>query len=573
MKIKFFNLIVFLPFLFSSINSFAQEEGKLNISWEEDYADKSIFSTTYTLNSVYINSKNYYRTKISYPTDVKLERIIDDSVVFSKELDVNYNGKKKSLHVFAGSNYRKIHYQDLLVIKQKLYCIVRHYKKKFIHYSIQEYSDSFDPIGSMVELVKIPVKSKKKYGGMRLILSQNNKYFMIFWNEKVHKKQMYNYSVFDENLQKQYSKDYFSLPYASNTSKIEDKMILLTDNGHLIYVEKEYQLKNKGNDEDQLKSLHVHHVFEKSDKDFKVSIENKKINHITAVYDLTNTLSMYAIYESTNTAKNRYGLLQLKLNFETEKSENVNFIPIEDSYLQQGFSEKELSLIDKKGWVLAGTVSFDFLNVLGIKNVRNLIDGSSIIELELNSNRGGSALYSGVNGGFNNVSSMSAMGFGGPNGGGALGIGDMPTGTSESFHSLDIYVMKINPNKEIDWKTKIRKRQLYFFDPIFISYCSYQYKDQLHILYNDKLANKEVKCQDFPDEYRGKDQIITHVIVDIKNGSTSKYVCDEQKMKEMIILPGFKSQEENGLFHFKMTNSYNSFKTSKNRKAATIVIE
>ena len=569
MKIKFFNLIVFLPFLFSSINSFAQEEEKLNISWVDDYAEQSVFMNS--LGKAYINSKNYYRTKISFPTDVKLERIIDDSVVFSKEMDVNYNGKKKSLVVFNGSNYGKIHYKELLVINQKLYCIVRFYKKKFIHYSIQEYSDSFDPIGTMVELVKIPVKSKKKYGSMSLILSQNSKYFMIFWNDKVHKKQMYNYSVFDENLQKQYSKDYFSLPYASNTSKIEDKMILLTDNGHLIYVEKEYQLKNKGNDEENLKSLHVHHVFEKSDKDFKVSIENKKINHITAVYDITNTLSMYAIYENTNTAKNRYGLLQLNLNLNAEKSENVNFISLEDSYLQQGFSEKEISLVDKKGIRAAGAVSFNFLYVLGIKNVRNLIDGSTIIELELNSNAGGSSIFS--VGEFNNMSAMYSMGTGGPMGGGALGMGDMPSGTSEYFHSQDIYVMKISPNSEIDWKTKIRKRQLFFLSPKFLSYYSYQHKDQLHIMYNDNIANKEVKCQDFPEEYKPKDQIITHVIVDLKNGSTNKYVCDEQKMKEMFILPGFKSQEENGLFHFKMTNNFNNIKAINNQKSATIVIE
>jgi hypothetical protein len=571
MKIKFFNLIAFLPFLFSSINSFTQEDGKLNISWVKDYTDQS--DVNFSLDKIYINNRQTYNAKHVFPNQIGFEKILNDSIILNKVIQININGKIENLSINNGENLNKHHFCKLLFINDKLYCLIKYYDEKFVNYYIQEYNETFEPRGKMLEILKVPVFSEKSVGNIKLLTSQNQKYFALFWSNVDHKQPIYNYAVFNENFQKIYSKDKFSLPYESLKSEIDKNLIFLSNDAHLIYLEEEYKSTNN-KDQENLVSLHIHHVFESSDKDYKVSIENKQVNKLRLINPSDNTYTIIGIYKNKNSSENNYGVFDINFNFDNDEIEETNYIPLDDSYLMQGFSENEIQQVlrAKNNGTRISTKSIYFFNILDIKNVTYYEDGSRLLELELNSGSGGDSWNTngGISSEFGNITG-SPMGSGGPNVGGSIGAAGAPSGSTPQYHSEDIYILKINPNGKIDWKTKIRKRQLYYPNIEYMSYCSYQHNNQLHILYNDNLSNKDVKCQDVPSEYKRKEQIITHVIVDLLSGSTNKYVCDEEKLKEMFILPGFKTEQTDDKFYIKIAD--HSFKSNKNRKSAAIELE
>jgi len=295
----------------------------------------------------------------------------------------------------------------------------------------------------------------------KLILSQNQQYLAIIYEipGRRENRDLYGYVIYDSTFQEIKRGEYL-MPFEGNMSTIMQSH--LTNSGAYLIAVTEYKDRNDryfGKSWENFKALHIYKINQDSLVEFKVQLEDKRIDDLKMSSNNSGLVSISGLYGS---GKNQgiNGIFSVTLNLQIDSILGYKYAPFDMELLQEYQSDAQSNKMNRT------TNPSDNPQVYSYKlrQIQSLEDSGQICYLEQYYERQ-----------FNNYDSKTGI-----------------TNVYYYYYYMDILVVKIGSDGSYIWGKRIPKNQISLNDRgPFSSFIGFNNQQYSYILFNDHKKNYE----------------------------------------------------------------------------------
>lgn len=453
------------------------------------------------------NALNKFVYLEQYDNNLKLRR--------SQKIKLAYNGKERK-------------FENVVMLNGELYLLTSFHnqakKKNYLFY--QKLSRSFVPSRKIVKIGEIDARNKLHEGSFDLIHSRDSSKVMIY-NQLPYKKnqpERFAFRVFDDQFQELWHKD-ITLPYDDNKFSVEEYRIDNQGNVYLLGViyQDRARVRRRGKPTYQYTIL----AYTRNGEDFqeyKIDLKDKFITDLTFRIANNGDLVCSGFYSERGTFSIK-GTYFFRLNNETKQVYSKNLKAFDFDFLTENMSDnkrEKAKKAEREGNKNRAPELYQF----SLDNLVLRSDGGALLVAEQ---------YFVFQRNFDNFN--PAWGF---NSWRFNNWGYNDFRNDFFFNYNDIIVVNIRPNGEIEWATRIPKRQETMNDGgYFSSYAMSIVRDRIYFIFNDNSRNFEFD----PNEKRrrlynfnGRNSIIALTELR-KDGTTTTYPLFNNRDAEIITRP------------------------------------
>lgn len=426
-----------------------------------------------------------------YDDNLKLKR--------SDKLDLNYQGKQRD-------------FEDLMMIGGNLYFLTtfnnQAQKKNYLFY--QKINSKFKPEKEPTYLAENDAKNKVQGGVFDLEISQDSSKVLVY-NERSYVKnnpEQFTFRVFDNQFNPIWKKDVV-LPYPDGNFVIEEYRVDDMGNVYLLgvlYLDKA-RVRRQGNPNYQYIVLAYTEQGEKVDE-YKIGLKDKFITDLTFKIANNGDLVCSGFYSEKGNYSIK-GTYFFRIDTKTRDVYIKNLRPFDFEFLTEYLPEGQKNRA-AKAEEEGNTNRTAELYQYSLDNLVLRSDGGALLVAEQY------YVYERY-----------------------YRYWDGTIRYDYYYNYHDIIVVNIKPDGEIEWATRIPKRQTTVNDGgYFSSYSMSIVKDRLYFIYNDNARNFESQQRDVRRiyNYNGKFSIIALTELK-KDGTTSTFPLFYNNDAEIITRP------------------------------------
>lgn len=467
-----------LAVLWLTLLSFSQlgaqrDDVPATITWGEELREpaKTFIAKTVSAGSWGFNILRLRQGNVMNGDQVFLERY-DDRLHLKKsqKIDLRYKNKKRE-------------FEDVVKIGGQLYLFTSFNnqvkKKNYLFY--QKISPRLLPSRDIVKIGEIDTRNKYKEGDFDIILSRDSSKALIY-NELPYQKnepERFTLRVFDDQMQEQWTRD-ITLPYNDDVFEIEEYRVDKEGNVYLLGVvyQERNRLKRRGQPTYGYTILaYLNGGTEK--QEYRIDLDDKFITDLTFRVANDGNLVCSGFYSDRGTVSIK-GTYFLRMNAKTKEIYNVNYKAFDLDFLTFNLTEgrkRRAERNEKSG-------NEDQVPELYRFSLDELImrtDGGAVLVAEQyfvyqqNWDRGF---------GYDPIWGRQVWN----------PYWNRNTQVNYFYHYNDILVINIKPTGEIEWATRIPKRQETMNDGgYYSSYAMATVRDRFYFIYNDNPRNFDPK--------------------------------------------------------------------------------
>ncbi len=527
MKPIFFVLNIIALF---SVQAFAQADNlPAQIEWgaELNAPNNSYISKIITQDSegYYVLRRQNRKGAFTQAEKIYIERYDNkNNLKRSEKIDLKY--KKKA---------RK--FEDVLKLGGQLYMLSSyHNQSKKINYLFAErLTDRLRATGKLTKIGEIPTRNIQNDGFFDYHISKDSSKILVY-NELPYKKgqpECFAFHVYDQQFDEIWSKD-IVLPYDDSSFDVEEYQVSNDGNVHLLgFVNGGGNRLRRGGKPTYQYSILSYTNKGETFEEYPIQFSDYFITDLTFRVAKGGELVCAGFYSEKGTSSVK-GTYFFRLNPQTKEIYNRKIKEFDLDFLTQDLSDRQKAKAMRAD--RAGDPSKEFelfrysLDELVVRS-----DGGALLIAE--------QYY--VEERFDNFNNRFGMGVGFNN---AAMMNNNRVDYIYNYH--DIIVVNINPKGEIDWATKIPKRQVTQNDGgYFSSYAHAIVRDKIYFIYNDNRRNFESHNRRNPYNFDGRSSIIALTELS-QDGSTETFplfinrdasiltipkICKQTGRKEMTI--------------------------------------
>ncbi len=387
-----------------------------------------------------------------------LERY-DDRMRLKKSQKINLKYKNKNRE-----------FEDLVKIGGQLYMFTsfnnQAKKKNYLFY--QKISSRLMPSKNLVKIGEIDTRNKYKEGSFDLSLSRDSSKVLIY-NQLPYQKnepERFSLRVFDDELQELWTKD-ITLPYNDDVFEIEEYRVDKDGNVYLLGVV--YQERNRVKRRGQPTYGYTVLAYLNGGtetQEYRIELGDKFITDLTFRVANDGNLVCSGFYSERGTVSTK-GTYFLRMNAKTKEIYNVNFKAFDFDFLTFNMTngqKRRAERNEREGDENRAPELYRF----SLDELIMRTDGGAVLVAE--------QYY---------VYEQSYFSY-----------WDRSTRFNYFYHYNDILVINIKPTGEIEWASRIPKRQETMNDGgYYSSYAMATVKDRFYFIYNDNPRNFDPQVQ------------------------------------------------------------------------------
>ncbi|GJM34157.1 MAG: hypothetical protein DHS20C18_31580 [Saprospiraceae bacterium] len=377
-----------------------------------------------------------------YNSDMKLKR--------SQKLDLKYKGKKRD-------------FEDMVMVGGSIYLLTsfNNEAKKKNYLFLQKLSDRLIPSRELELIGEIDTRNKYREGGFDLILSRDSSKVLVY-NQLPYQRnepERFTLRVFNNQFESMWTKD-IALPYSDDHFSVEEYQVDKEGNVYLlgVHFQDKYRVRRQG------KPTYTYSVLAYTNagadfEEYRIDLTDKFVTDLTFRVADDGNLICSGFYSDKGTYSIK-GTYFFRLDAKSKEVYNVNLKPFDFEFLTEYMSQGQKNRAqraEESGNANRSTELYRYaLNDLILRS-----DGGAVLVAE--------QYY---------IYERSYRDY---------------TGAiySDYFYNYnDIIVVNIRPNGEIEWATRIPKRQETLNDGgYFSSYAMAIVRDKIYFIYNDNARN------------------------------------------------------------------------------------
>jgi len=510
--LTFVNVLLFSSTIFSQIEK--EFEGELRWGKEMKKPSKSYFSEI--LGS---DAEGFYALRIRQKGDLRsggtipkiyIEKYNEDmKLKKAKEIDLRYKKKKRDL-------------EKVLYMRDKFYLFTsfnnKAHKANYLFYQTIS-KKSFNLNKKIKKIAETPARDEYREGKFNFHVSKDSSKVLVYSQLPNQKKanERFSLNVFDENMEELWSKN-INLPYPDNRFTITDYRVDNSGNVYLLgilYSNPSGFLRR--NTDYQYIILAYNKEGEAADE-FDVNLPGKFITDLTFRVAKNGNLVCSGFYSEKGTYSIK-GTYFFQMNPETQEVLNENYKEFEFDFVTEYYSNrkkrKAKSAEQSNNRKREAELYRYSLNDLILRS-----DGGAVLIaeqyfVEREQNRGFYSPYSRFNNrNFGNNREIEYH-----------------------YNYNDIIVVNIRPNGEIQWASRIPKRQETINDGgYYSSYAMAIVRDKICFVYNENGKNFGAKKNNRRYKYNGSNSILALTEVGM-DGSINTYPLASNREQGIITRP------------------------------------
>ncbi|MEZ5041644.1 MAG: hypothetical protein R2828_17250 [Saprospiraceae bacterium] len=402
--------------------------------------------------------------------------VVNGDQVFLERYDENLR-LKKSQKIDLRYKNKKREFQDLVKIGGQLYLFTSFnnqvQKKNYLFY--QKISDRLMPSKDIVKIGEIDTRNKYKEGNFDLAISRDSSTVLIY-NQLPYQKnepERFNLRVFDNQLKELWSKDII-LPYNDDVFEIEEYHVDKEGNVFLLGViyQERNRLQRRGQPTYSYTVLAYLNKGEET-QEYRIDLGDKFITDLTFRVANDGSLVCSGFYSDRGTVSIK-GTYFLRMNAKTKEIFNVNFKAFDIDFLTFNMNDGQKRRAERN-------------EESGNENKAPELYRFSLDDLIMRSD-GGAVLVAEQY----YVNQQSYYYY-----------FDGTTRYNYFYYYNDILVINIKPTGEIEWASRIPKRQETMNDGgYYSSYAMATVRDRFYFIYNDNARNFDPQIQNGDRRYR-----------------------------------------------------------------------
>lgn len=370
--------------------------------------------------------------------------------------------------------------------------------------------------GELVEVGQLPYEKKKAKGDFGIEFSEDKSRILIYLGKPYQKNapEKFGFSVLDSELAEIWKKE-IELPYTEQFFTIEDHQV--NNDGDVYLLGKEYNENKK----DRIKGIpnYKYHILAYLDngkkiKDYEINLEDKFITDITYKIAENGDLICSGLYSKNGTSSVK-GAFYMTIDFETRQVKNNSVKEFDENFITQGWSDRAIAKAKKKEIKKDQAIE---LYEYDLKDFVLRKDGGAILLAE--------QYYVRV------VTTTSRD-----------ANGNVSTTTTYHYYYNDIIVVNISPSGQIEWATKVDKRQHSINDSGYLSsYVLHVKEDKLHLIYNEYARVYFEKDERKQLTKKERKSYLTVVVTIDKLGNQQKDIIINASKESTYPVPKFSEQ-------------------------------
>ncbi len=431
----------------------------------------------------------------------------------SQQIDLRYKNKKRM-------------FEDVVKIGGQLYLFTSFHnqvkKKNYLFY--QKLSDRLVPSRNLTKVGEIDTQTR--YGGdFDLVLSRDSSKVLIY-NQLPYQKnepERFTVRVFDDQLEELWTKE-ITLPYNDDVFEIEEYRVDKEGNVYLLGViyQERNRIKRRGQPTYGYTVL-AYLNDGRETQEYRIELGEKFITDLTFRVANDGNLVCSGFYSERGTLSIK-GTYFLRMNAKSKEIYNVNFKAFDIDFLTFNMTNKQRQRAERKQQ--SGNDRAPELNRFSLDELIMRTDGGAVLVAE--------QYY---------VHEQSFYSY-----------WDRGTRVNYFYHYNDILVINIKPTGEIEWASRIPKRQETVNDGgYYSSYAMATVKDRFYFIFNDHPRNFDGGVQGDNRRvrlnYNGRDSVVSLAEVKI-DGSvrvkplfinrdadviTRPKICQQSSSKHMLV--------------------------------------
>lgn len=413
----------------------------------QDASGYYVLKGTRNLNAVNNRFRRNFMSETDNASIVRLDENMNPAV--EKEIEVLESGKKLSI-LSAFQIKDEMH----------LFSSFRNQKTKMKHIFVQSLDKkTLEPRNDIRKVTSVPYQNRYLSGKVDFTFSRDSSFLMVYTNVQSKRKDpdKFGFNIFDQNMEPIWNKEVV-LPIRENLFQVSDYIV--DNDGNAYLVGKRYFKRERDRVKGQPGYEYVVYAYRNKGEDESEYVLNLK-NHFLSDLHLeiapTGDLICAGFYSDIDAA-NAKGTFYFTVDAESQEIKHRSLYDFDLEFLTMNLSERQGEKLEKR----AAKGKRNEINRFDIRDLVPRGDGGTVLIAE--------QYYVRV------VTSY-----------------DRATGNTTVryyYHYNDIVVISISPKGDIEWATKIPKRQTSVNDNgYYSSYAMMITGGQLHFVYNDHKIN------------------------------------------------------------------------------------
>ncbi|MBX2983172.1 MAG: hypothetical protein KF843_10910 [Flavobacteriales bacterium] len=494
-------LLLAFPVLVSMPVHAQKKTDMANVKWGADMTINDNGQFDYVIDDV----DNSTFMLVHRKKDVLVQRMDGLKVAWQKPLDLELD--KKDLTIKA-----------IILTKTDILVFCRYYDKKenenTLYLSSYDQA-SFKPLKRFEKIATIPAQKSSNIGAFIISSSPDRSKVLVqvlppLDKEDVERSSM---NVYDADMQLQWSQE-FALPFTDVDYRVESQRV---DNDGSVLVlgvkyadKKERKALKRAN-----KSTYEYHLLvytgdSPTPQDHAIAIQDKFLQDMTLSMANEGDIICAGLFGNKGSFSVR-GAFFLRLDRATKSISHESFKAFSDDFITSYMTEKEAKKAKKKAEKKDEELE---LPEFVLHDIIHRDDGGAVLIAE--------QYFMRV------VTTTSST----PNGG-------TVTTTTYHYYYNDVVVVNIDPQGDIDWATKVPKRQHSVNDNGVFSGCAVEVKDnRIYLVFNDTGENLFLKPGDKIKQFelKGKDALVILATID-EAGNVSREALFTPDRRDVILRP------------------------------------
>lgn len=512
--------------LLSAVSNAQTKTNKAQVKWGQDMTikedglfddvigdvDNSVFLLIHRKKEAFIQRMDGLKTAWQKPIDLKLDK---------KDIDLH----------------------KIIITESRILVFATHYDKSAnendLYVSTYD-QEGFKQVKRLEKISSIPATKSSNVGAFNISASPDRSKVLVqamppFDKKEAEKSRM---EVYDDNMQLQWSQDYV-LPFTDSEFKLESQTV--DNDGSVLVVGVKYAEKQEKRQLKRAnKATYEYHMLvytgdSPTAQDNLITVADKFLQDMTISMGNEGDIICAGLYGNKNSFNVR-GAFYLRLDRASKAIVHQSYKEFSDDFITSYMTEKQAAKAKKKAAKKDGEVELPefFLHDLIRRD-----DGGAVLVAEQ----------------FRTYTVCTT---------------DSKGNTYCSTHYVynDVILVNINPQGDIEWASKVPKRQHSVNDLGRYSGCAVEVKkDKIYIIFNDSGENLFLKPGDKVKQFEltGKDALVVLATVDGEGHTTREALfsperrdvilrpqdCVEMRNESMFIYANRKKDYRYGLIDFK----------------------
>lgn len=447
-------LILFGVFCLVFVTAYGQIDLPASLEWGDELREPK---GTRIIKVISYGAAGFYAVRLKEPNglsagqELYIERYDGDrKLKKAQKIDLKYKGKQRD-------------FEDVVKVGRELYMLTSFHnqakKKNYLFY--QKVSRRLTVSKSLVKIGEIDTRNRTREGSFDIVISKDSSKVLLY-NQLPFRKnepERFAFQVFDDNFEERWNKD-ITLPYPDNQFSVEEYQIDEKGNIYLLGVIYEDKARRRRKGQPTYKYTVLAYRNQGEDfREYKLDLTEKFITDLTFRIGNDGNLVCSGFYSEKGTYSIK-GTYFFRLNAETEEIYNANFKAFDfqflTEYMSDGKRDRALKA-ERSGNVRRAPELYQYsLDELILRS-----DGGALLVAE--------QFY---------VYERSYRYWDG-------------TFRYDYYYNYnDLIIVNIRPNGEIEWATRIPKRQETMNDGgYYSSYAMSIVRDRIYFIYNENARN------------------------------------------------------------------------------------